>query len=56
MAPERARDLLCAADQYLLEGLKRLCEAAIAQVGGHRRGAGAGRPRAWVRADCVGDC
>ena len=27
-----ARDLLRAADQYLLEGLKRLCEYAIAQV------------------------
>lgn len=29
-----AQDLLRAADQYLLEGLKRLCEYAIAQVGG----------------------
>lgn len=28
-----AQDLLRAADQYLLEGLKRLCEYAIAQVG-----------------------
>lgn len=28
-----AQDLLRAADQYLLEGLKRLCEHAIAQVG-----------------------
>jgi len=27
-----AHDLLKAADQYLLEGLKRLCEYAIAQV------------------------
>lgn len=27
-----AQDLLRAADQYLLEGLKRLCEYAIAQV------------------------
>lgn len=27
-----AQDLLRAADQYLLEGLKRLCECAIAQV------------------------
>ena len=29
---ELAQDLLRAADQYLLEGLKRLCEHAIAQV------------------------
>jgi len=29
-----AQDLLRAADQYLLEGLKRLCEYAIAQVDG----------------------
>jgi len=28
--PDMARDLLQASDQYLLEGLKRLCEAAIA--------------------------
>lgn len=28
-----AQDLLRAADQYLLEGLKRLCEYTIAQVG-----------------------
>lgn len=28
-----AQDLLRAADQYLLEGLKRLCEYSIAQVG-----------------------
>lgn len=28
-----AHDLLKAADQYLLEGLKRQCEHAIAQVG-----------------------
>lgn len=27
-----AQDLLRAADQYLLDGLKRLCECAIAQV------------------------
>lgn len=27
-----AQDLLRAADQYLLEGLKRLCEYTIAQV------------------------
>lgn len=27
-----AQDLLRAADQYLLDGLKRLCEYAIAQV------------------------
>ncbi|KAH9609572.1 hypothetical protein KSS87_023379, partial [Heliosperma pusillum] len=27
-----AQDLLRAADQYLLEGLKRLCECTIAQV------------------------
>ena len=27
-----AQDLLRAADQYLLEGLKRLCEYSIAQV------------------------
>lgn len=30
-----AQDLLRAADQYLLEGLKRLCEYAIAQVVSH---------------------
>lgn len=30
---EIAHDLLKAADQYLLEGLKRQCEHAIAQVG-----------------------
>jgi len=30
-----AQDLLRAADQYLLEGLKRLCEYAIAQVDGN---------------------
>lgn len=30
---EIAQDLLKAADQYLLDGLKRLCEYAIAQVG-----------------------
>ena len=30
--PQKARDLLQAADQYLLEGLKRLCEGAISQV------------------------
>ncbi len=29
---EIARDLLVASDQYLLEGLKRLCEMSIAQV------------------------
>lgn len=29
---ELAQDLLRAADQYLLEGLKRLCEYTIAQV------------------------
>lgn len=28
-----AQDLLKAADQYLLDGLKRLCEYTIAQVG-----------------------
>lgn len=28
-----AQDLLRAADQYLLDGLKHLCEYAIAQVG-----------------------
>lgn len=27
-----AQDLLRAADQYLLDGLKRLCECAIAKV------------------------
>jgi hypothetical protein len=27
-----AQDLLRAADQYLLDGLKRLCECTIAQV------------------------
>lgn len=27
-----AQDLLRASDQYLLEGLKRLCEYSIAQV------------------------
>ena len=31
--PEQAMPLLQAADQYLLEGLKRLCEATLAQVG-----------------------
>lgn len=31
-----AQDLLRAADQYLLEGLKRLCEYAIAQVVSHK--------------------
>lgn len=30
--PESARELLQAADQYLLEGLKTLCEVAIAQM------------------------
>jgi len=29
---EIAQDLLRAADQYLLEGLKRLCEYTIAKV------------------------
>ena len=29
VAPEIAEELLQAADQYMLEGLKRLCEAAI---------------------------
>lgn len=29
---EIAQELLIAADQYLLEGLKRLCEFAIAKV------------------------
>lgn len=33
-----AQDLLRAADQYLLEGLKRLCEYAIAQVSCTRGG------------------
>lgn len=32
MATDNAQDLLRAADQYLLEGLKRLCEYSIAQV------------------------
>lgn len=32
MTLDIAQDLLRAADQYLLEGLKRLCEYAIAQV------------------------
>jgi hypothetical protein len=32
VTPDVAQDLLRAADQYLLEGLKRLCEYAIAQV------------------------
>lgn len=32
MATDNAQDLLRAADQYLLEGLKRLCEFSIAQV------------------------
>lgn len=31
VTPDIAQDLLQAADQYLLEGLKRLCESAIAQ-------------------------
>jgi hypothetical protein len=31
VTPDVAQDLLRAADQYLLEGLKRLCEYAIAQ-------------------------
>ena len=30
MTPDIAEELLQAADQYMLEGLKRLCEAAIA--------------------------
>ena len=33
--PEIARDLLQAADQYLLDGLKRLCEEAIAEELSH---------------------
>ena len=32
VVPEQAQDLLRAADQYLLEGLKRQCEYAIAKV------------------------
>ncbi|KAG0583611.1 hypothetical protein KC19_3G148900 [Ceratodon purpureus] len=32
VATDNAQDLLRAADQYLLEGLKRLCEYSIAQV------------------------
>ncbi|KAK8928215.1 ARM REPEAT PROTEIN INTERACTING WITH ABF2 [Platanthera zijinensis] len=32
ISPDVAQDLLRAADQYLLEGLKRLCEYTIAQV------------------------
>jgi hypothetical protein len=32
ITPDIAQDLLRAADQYLLEGLKRLCEYTIAQV------------------------
>lgn len=32
ISPDVAQDLLRAADQYLLEGLKRLCEYAIAQA------------------------
>ena len=32
VATDNAQDLLRAADQYLLEGLKRLCEFSIAQV------------------------
>jgi hypothetical protein len=32
VTPDIAQDLLRAADQYLLEGLKRLCEYTIAQV------------------------
>lgn len=32
MSTDNAQDLLRAADQYLLEGLKRLCEYSIAQV------------------------
>lgn len=32
VASDNAQDLLRAADQYLLEGLKRLCEYSIAQV------------------------
>lgn len=35
---DKARELLQAADQYLLEGLKRLCEVAISQVGEHNEG------------------
>ncbi len=30
VSPELGRELLAASDQYLLEGLKRLCENAIA--------------------------
>ncbi len=33
VSPEIAPQLLQASDQYLLEGLKRLCEMRIAQVG-----------------------
>eukprot|EP00983_Pelagomonas_calceolata_P041936 1138272-Pelagomonas_calceolata.AAC.6 len=32
VAPEIAPQLLQASDQYLLEGLKRLCEMRIAQI------------------------
>lgn len=32
IAKHLAQDLLVAADQYLIEGLKRLCEYTIAQV------------------------
>ena len=34
---EIAQDLLRAADQYLLEGLKRLCEYAMVQVSSHKK-------------------
>jgi hypothetical protein len=40
---ELARDLLQASDMYLLEGLKRLCEAAMAQVGVMEAGGGGGQ-------------
>jgi hypothetical protein len=33
VGPEIAPHLLQASDQYLLEGLKRLCEMSIGQVG-----------------------
>ena len=32
MTTKIAQDLLTAADKYILEGLKRLCEYSIAQV------------------------
>ena len=55
--PEEAHELLRAADQYLLDGLKRLCEHAMVQVRGyfkvpkatmeHVRRGGGGGGRGW---------